>query len=466
MKHLIALVFTTALFIAAPAVAQENGLTLTFDKTVTQLDSRVKETPPDAARTESLSVTLYPDALSTRTGAAEKIYTFADKTLTMIDHDAKTYSITALHAVPITLHRERMNQIGLKISRSRAALNTDAFVGKLGDDLDIDMRYGTVSMTKTNHLVMPKSENGVTTFTGNKAVLATVTQGTEAIPETLKKSWARFLTYETALHPVIDKAVAIAPNVFQMLDYASREPLNPLSTQTQFKFVSAAPASAAPAVPEGYTRTYSKEARLNAVLAKSMTGQAATMEERQKRISAHLAKSEYTPALLIALETTLALPPGEVAAKLDMIKGGLAAGQNMKAPLLAAARRVSATESDMNTYLNILDASENEALEMAYLLNAYKANHINNAIGRKKPHTDKDVALLAKARDYALKALEGNPYLAGVYADMAMEHFKDYDVASAFILWEHTAQLCPGHAQAVNAAKMKADAERDFPEFF
>lgn len=458
-------VFSIAALLCTQPAAAEN-LVLEMKRSVTFTPA--EESKPPVITREI--VTLYPDYVSMRVDNMERIYNFLNKSLIVFDHTAKTYLVYPLHAVPIYYNRERMRRLAQKIERNEAlrAAGGDAVEKVSFEDVDLDMALGAKSNNKSYHMIEKRQADGKTVFFDDKGDLAEFKIREGKLDKTFQKAYARYLTHETAIHPVIEEALGKAGQIFSVLSYNNRDPLRKANAHTQIELVqSSLQPEDSPKMPEGYTVKRSNEPLVNDIMAQSLTLPPLDLPAIDNHITTLIQGKQHMEAYLTASELSLMLSAAETAQIYkDVMEAGMLAGQSFKANQVAAITRAPQTEEDLEKFLSILDKAREEAGEKAYLIDYFKAGHIRKVLGAKSNPTDEEKQKLADARQTIVDTLKANPRLINPYLELGGQHYQNYEILDAFLFWDHATRLKPTHESIRAMQNMKAEAEKDFPEFF
>lgn len=453
-----------ALSWAQPAAAENLVLEMKRSVTFTPVEANK---PPVVTREV---VTLYPDYVSMRVDNVERIYNFLNKSLVVFDHTAKTYMVYPLHAVPIYYNRERTHRLAQKIERNEAvrAAGGEAVEKVSFEDVDLDMALGAKSNNKSYHMIEKKQVDSKTVFFDEKGDLAEFKIREGKLDKAFQKSYARYLTHETAIHPVIEEALNKAGQVFSTLSYNNRDPLRKANAYTQIELVqSSLQPEDAPQMPEGYTVKRSNEPAMDDIMARSLALPPLDLPAIDKHISALIQNDKHMEAYLTASELSLMLSAAETAQIYkEVMEAGILAGQSFKANQVAAITRAPQTEEDLEKFLSILDQAREEAGEKSYLIDYFKAGHIRKVLGAKQNPTDEEKQKLADARQTIVDTLKANPRLINPYLELGGQHYQNYEILDAFLFWDHATRLKPTHESIRAMQTMKTEAEKDFPEFF
>lgn len=469
MKKTLALL-AALLLLAAPAQAQ--SLKLTLQKTITTssqaADAAPEETGDNKSETETL--TLYPQQFSLQMGSTEKIYDFKNKAIFVVDHKTKTYLVYPLHAIPILYDRERTHRLSLKLARNKAMgqEGKQSFRDVSLIDIDLETLFSAKSTDKTGDMIATEVKGDKTLFMDGSFVMTSLTlRDNGTLPETLKGTYARFLTYETSIHPKIEAAIGKHPEIFSTLEYSNRDSLRKKTTRTKLTLVeSTAQTAIEPSLPAGYKQNLSTDPRMNDIMQRSLEIPLPDKEELRQKIRDHLKEHNNLQAYLVATEPALTLSAADVKRYMTFIRPGLAAGENFEENVLTAITRQPKTEHDLGRFIKVLEAAKERAGDQTYLIDYFIAFHTLNVLGRKQNPTPDDSDALVAAEAAMLASLDTNPRVFSIYIDLGTKAFQNYDVLNAFLYWEHAARLNASNPSMGAILRMKMEAERDFPEFF
>lgn len=452
----------------APAAAQAQSMTLQFDKNM-QMSHLTTGAPSAAAQTGEHTITLYPSAYSSRSAQSENIYDFDKKTFTVVNHGAKIYTVYPLHSVAIFRMRDRINRLGTKINLYQQRTGSASPpISVLTEDIDIDMMLSGSSNSKTTDKVKAQSEAGKTAYTDGKALtLATVTAGTDAVPQPLRKTYARFFVYEFTLHPAIKKPLGTQENAFKSLVFTNRDMFRNLAVTYTWTLGSATSSdAAAPVIPEDYKRRYHADAELDAAFKAALTPYTLDAAAFQTQTTTHIDKREYLQAFLKAQEARLSLDTATLATHTTTFNTAIKAAQNFEKGAYLSIVQTPDNPDELRQYVEILENAKPRAGDKAWLLDFYIARHTRDVILKKKAMSKADTEKLATARKDILHMLKNLPHHLPIYQQMADMHFAALEIPTAMLYWAHIAEIDSTGPVAKSFTTLKAETERDFPEYF
>jgi hypothetical protein len=453
----------------APAAAHAQSLTLQFDKSMQMTQLTAGAAPATGAQASEQTVTLFPAGYSSRSGQSENIYDFGKKTFTVVNHTAKIYTVYPLHSVAMFRTRDRINRLGMKITLYQQRTGSASPpISILTEDIDIDMMLSGNSNTKTADKVKAQSEAGKTTYTDGKTLtLATVTAGTDAVPQALRKTYAHFFIYEFALHPAIKKPLGAQANVFKSLAFTNRDMFRNLAVTYTWTLTGATSGdAAAPVIPEDYKRIYHADAELDAAFKAALTPYALDAAAFQGQTTAYIDKREYLQPFLKVQQARLSFSSAALAAHTNTFNTAIKVAQNFEKGTYLSIIQEPDDAEELKQYVDILENTKTRAGDMAWLLDFYIARHTRDVILKKKVMSKADTEKLAAVRQELLQMLKKLPHHLPIYQQMADLHFAALEIPTALLYWSHIAEIDSAGPVAKSLAALKGDTERDFPEYF
>lgn len=417
---------------------------------------------------EDHAVTLMPDVLSIRTGDTEDIYDFAAKRYYSIQHDKKTYFSSPLQGLPLYRHtlKERMTNAAY---RYESETHTNKFVrsggGYLEDvkglRLDLETIYGSISDSGQGGLIKTSVEGAKTAYASDYGPMADATPSATPVPPELAKAYRRFLAYGPVLHPVIEAALARSGTIVQTLNYQTRDHLGH-DVSAQWAFGGAAPATEAPALPQGYTQLYSADPDLNASITTAQQP-GPTEENYAQKTNAYMKQNDGMRAVLSLYEMLAALPKEESDKGSGLMDSIL---RSVNDPLaqktMMVMGRAQTTQSDIASAEATLKLAKKQAPDFGYFIDLYRARNMRAETALGLP----DESKIARVILMDANALLVNPWLAFAYADLGDSDFQGGDGLFAWTCWEQAQRLKPDPALEHKMTQLEQKAETDFPEYF
>lgn len=477
-----ALALTACSLFAFAADAAAQGLTLTYGvqqktKITTIAPQQVTSKVILAFRDEDSNVdnvvTLLPELLGIRAGKEERIYDFTKKVYTLIDHEKKIYNVMPLHTIPLAQSNLR-RQATQKAFDFESASGTGRMVKTMsgialdvnGPLVDLDALYASASDSKSHHLVRftPTAEAKV--FETDAGRMAAFRLSQTSLPAEIKKTYERFLVYGPVIHPDVEKQIAQSGNAFETLDYTTNDHAGRV-TKAEWKLTSAAPATAAPKVPDGYTEHFSLDDTINAAMTSAQQKGPGT-DYFAKQVKDYLMAGDPLHALLAMHEMLLSLPTKETDPLDNLTLQVLSAGgSDIVEGTMLTLTQTYTTKGDIEISNKALIRAKKAAPDYTHLLDIFRARNIRQQILLDEkaglPFNEKE---FNKSVKMDLNAITANPWLATAYADLGDALFSNGDSRLAWTCWQEAGRMKPDIASLKKVEDLKASAEKEFPEYF
>ena len=460
--------FALSLAVTCAAPVQAEGLRLTFEKRLQMTQLTTGAAPSASEQSVEQVVTIYPEAYSSRGGQSENIYDFKEKTFTVVNHSAKNYLVYPLQTVALMRSRDRLNRLGMKISMYQQQASTAHIpTNILMQDVDIDMILGTESGNTTADKIRPQKDGEKTVYSDGKTPLAIVSASTEAVPQTLRKAYALFVTYEFLMHPAIKKPLGAQSSVFKSLEYTNRDMFRNLAATHSWALKNAARTEeTAPEIPEDYTRIYHSDSQLDAAFKQALEPFTFDPEAFQAEVRTLIDQNKYLVAFLRAQAVQAMMAPKDVAAHQAAFATANRAAQNFERAAHLAIIQSPDTVTELRQYNDILEKSKPRAGDLTGMLEYYMAMHTRNVLGRKQALTKSETEQLAATRGQFTEAIKKFPHLVKAYRQMGDIHFAALEIPLAALYWSHLERIAPQSESAKAGLAMLAQVEKDFPEYF
>lgn len=468
LRKSCALFFACCFFCAIiPVAAQAESLALTFDKTTQTTQLAAGNTAAAGTQNVTQTITLYPDAYSSRSGQSENIYDFGKKTFTVVNHNAKIYTVYPLHSIAVFRDRDRLQRLNMKVSMYHQKASTALPLSVLMQDVDIDMLLAADKSTKTADKIKTQTEGNKTAYTDGTNTLATVETGSTPLPAALRKTYAHLMVYEFSMHPVIKKSAAAQEKIFQSLNFTNRDIFRNRAVNYNWALTSAAAGDAtAPEMPADYTRMYNGDRDVDAAFKTAQTPYVFDAADLQQKTTEWIQKQQYLHAFLYAQIIRLSMKPADFAKHQAAFSLPFKAAQTFERAAYLAVIQTPDTPPELKQYLDIFEKTKPRAAERAWLLDYYGARHTDAVLSKQKKMTRSETEQLAGVRGHLLQTLKNLPYLPSIYQSLGDKHDHAMEIPTAMLYWTQVQILAPESAGAKTFAALKADAERDFPEYF
>jgi tetratricopeptide (TPR) repeat protein len=468
--------------VTTPATAQ-TGLQLTYN--VSQ-KTKITSVSPESATYNKIIlqyadeqsavdnvITLLPDTLVIRAGNDERIYDFARKVYTVIDHKQKIYNVMLLHTLPLA-----RSNIRRQATQTAFDFETETQTGKMvktmsgvaldtnGPLVDLDALYAGASDNKSAHLIRFSATPQGNVFDTDGGRMASYTNSQTAIPPELMKTYLRFLVYGPAIHPDVEKQMGKTSNAFDKLEYTTNDHAGRV-TKAEWKLAGAAPATTASKVPDGYTEHFSLDDTINAAMTIAQKPGPDT-DYFSKKVKDYLKAGDPLHALLALHEALLSLPAEETKALDDLtLQVLMAGGGDIVEGTMLTLTQVFTTRGDIDLSNKALIRAKKAAPDYTHLLDVFRARNIHEliAIDEKegKPFNRKE---FNKSIKMYMNAITANPWLATAYADLGDGLFGNGDSMLAWTCWQEAVRMKPDLSGLKKLTELKATAEKQFPEYF
>lgn len=470
MRNSFRNIFLVFGFCSLASAAQAESLTLTFDKSLQMTQLVASATPAAGAQSAAQIITLYPNAYSSRTGQTENIYDYDKKTFTVVNHAAKTYTLYPLHSVALFRSRDRTSRLGMKITMYQQKTGSATPpISVLTEDIDIDMMLAANTNNKTAEKIKIKKEAGKIVFSDDKsAVIATAETGVpDSLPQALRKTYAHFIVYEFTMHPAIKKTLGAETGALKKLTFTNRDMFRNLAAVYTWSQKSSQQGTEnAPVIPENYKRIYHLDPELDAAFKASLTPYVFDSEGLQKEVSDLVDKRQYLLAFLKAQAVMLSMTPAEIKQHQEAFNTANKAAQNFRKAAYLAVVQTPDDAAELKQYTDVLEAAKSEAGDMTWVIDYFIDKHTRAILATKTNPSKSDLEQLAALQARYLMTLKRVPHNIAVYQATGDTHYSRLEVPTAMLYWSHVAALTPQSQTAHKLEQMKADAEKDFPEYF
>lgn len=468
--------------VTTPATAQA-GLQLTYN--VSQ-KTKITSVSPESATYNKIIlqyadeqsavdnvITLLPDTLVIRAGDDERIYDFARKVYTVIDHKQKIYNVMPLHTLPLA--RSNMRR---QATQTAFDFETETQTGKMvktmsgialdtnGPLVDLDALYASASDNKSAHLIRFSATPQGNVFDTDAGRMTSYTTAKNAIPPELMKAYLRFLVYGPAIHPDVEKQIGKTDEAFDKLEYTTNDHAGRV-TKAEWKLAASAPVTVLPKVPDGYIEHFSLDDTINAAMTIAQKP-GPNADYFAKQVKDYLQAGDPLHALLAMHEMLLSLPSKETDPLDNLTLQVLSAGGGdiVEGTMLTLTQTFT-TRGDIELSNKALIRAKKAAPDYTHLLDVFRARNIHELIvideKEGKPLNRKE---FNKSIKMYMNAITANPWLATAYADLGDGLFGNGDSMLAWSCWQEAERMKPDLPGLKKVADLKLNAEKQFPEYF
>ena len=422
--------------------------------------------PESATLNEDVVVTLYPDELSVRRGSVDKIYDFHARRLFIVDDEKKSITSHSLYAYPVAKANKKHNRQAQNQNLGADKQSIAALSKTQQSDVDIDMEFGSVSDTKTSGEIKQTAADGETILTAEGKELAHFKLSETAIPEPLKASYAKFVLYETMLHPAIQKSLTAENKAFGALHYAVKD--RDWEAETDWTLTGTDKTGEASVVlPKNYAEIFSSNPLIDAAVKKSISDPKPTQQAYEAKIKAFLDKKDFLRAALASFEMTIILPP-DVVKQSPVFKQAQEEGvkDQFTEQTMADITRKPRTDDEFDIMVQGLSAAEITAPDYTYLLDVYEANHVMAWLAADRTAFVGETRTVGDVTHRLETAIIDNPWLAGVYHDLGGIYASNGQMEQAWDYWDQAVRISPDHPTVKAILDMQQAVAKDFPEYF
>ncbi len=380
-----------------------------------------------------------------------RVYNLADRVLQIIHPSKKSYNEISMYAIANFRIVELIHRQGLLASLDVTSIPKRKLGGPT-TQYGLETMFGLLSPGSQSQLKAPSEQAGLYEFTHKGLVVLAYRNSHHEIPETLRPSFRRLLSYEFPIHPAIRTHVATQARLPQEMsilyisDAGTREiglRLKSVRRETPTRFLH-------PLSDRQLVRSNVPEIR--ELLDKLAEKPVPTLKQSQQNVSnfvnASIRDERFLDGVLACLE--FIFQTGDNAY----------AGQ-----LMRRLQRVAADDAKTEQFFDAI-SGKSQAIR--------KLRESNGFEGYQKLHVmdymlgDKLLAEGAadEAHQYITKALAGNPWLVGAYVDLARIYIKRSDYPSGWQLFRAAQSVSPTHQDVRPVIALEEKLTRDLPDFF
>ncbi|MEX1363153.1 MAG: hypothetical protein AB1Z98_08510 [Nannocystaceae bacterium] len=204
-----------------------------------------------------------------------------------------------------------------------------------------------------------------------------------------------------------------------------------------------------------------------------------------------------TDALHGRVRAMLANPPRDLPSRLEQGRAAMADGRHLEALLSFVAHSIATTDTcasdvralneklskrelatkfmaalqsleqgqQVDRALKVYDKAEKKAGPVAHIVGLLRANAMTGLAAREQD-AERRAALVGRAREGFVRAIEADPGLAGVYKDLGDLYLSNYETTAAWDLWTLGRLLAPGHKIFTNVEAYEQHLQQAHPELY
>ncbi|MEZ0224237.1 MAG: hypothetical protein ACAH83_06780 [Alphaproteobacteria bacterium] len=405
------------------------------------------------------TVTLFPQIVDVRSGNKEMIYNFDSRQIYAADYSRKTLTTYPLCAIILSRQQDKERELQSLLKKQ----GTSSPAASPDDAIEIDMRYGGSSTTKTSEMIHISQQTGQTSFSAADRPLAVFSHSSNAIPEDLRGSYAHFLLYETNLHPVIWQSISSADNFFTMLNYTFRE--KDKKTEITMTLTSVQQTKAVGPDVQGLAPEITGDKAVDGAIVRSAAAPMGGVKGMEEKIGAFLKQKDSLRAGLAA--KVLELSHGSnVAISSALTQEALKPADSFAASVFEIAGNQPRTTEQFIQNMGKLNQAKEQAPDYAYLIEYFRATQIRSVVENRAQRSPEEENAMRAAFDKLSGAIVANPWLTGAYCDLGDAYFNAHEIPRALLMWEQAARLNESYPGLQRAWALQQQAQKDFPEYF
>ena len=397
-------------------------------------------------------VVLAPHQFSVQHEGHESVYDFEKETVTRIDHQNKTATILSLYAIPAfrvyeKRNREQINLIGEETNLAK--LKVDPF--------RLESLFGDKANTVSGQALVKTEQDGTFHYTYKEEPVADYQLSSFSLAPSLKDIYHKYLLYSFSIHPRIVEALSKETKLFRNLTYWNQAEVAKFDQRqlriSDFKEFS----GQSIIIPKSYDKKYALDARLDAVIKRSLKEPTPTEQSYISEMQALLAEGQAIEASFVFHEFSIQTGGKQLSSSMKQTIQQVFSEASPGSALLAvtnAIRKPPNSQASFNHKMRILETSRKTNPSHGYVLNVFMANYLSMT-GQYKV-----------SQSLILKALTENPFLTMAYNDLGDKYFRAYDMNNAWASWDHLRRLSldPSVKERVNT--LEKDLKENHPAYF
>ena len=397
-----------------------------------------------------MSVDLGDTYFSYTRGGILRIYDFVKKRLITIELSNKIYSDDSLFATILYRTMEFQNRLW-----PGGIFNIPRFKKDIPMASVFNEHLLSLEQKDKKPEVSEISKDGFLHFSSEgKELLSYSTKGEEVSPDN-KKMFITFFRYVFAGHPQILKKLSsdnVIPKSMCVNQFDSLLSETNLLTISMIKSTPDMLYSLENYIPGVLSND---KDRFSKILHDIKYSKTIDMESRlellQSRASEYFKNGNYLDMMLAYLECSLSsdLPLPKAFVKRKKV---LEEADTISKLYLTIKRKKNIKEAEES--LAILQEWEKNAKNERYLLKYYEANH-QSRIGKRQ-----------EAKDLYYEVIKASPLITGVYKDIGLLFFKEYDTVLAWRCWDVARKIAPKHDLLSQINEGETNLYKNYPEYF
>ncbi len=316
----------------------------------------------------------------------------------------------------------------------------------------LESMFGLLASGSRSQLKSPRERDGSYEFTHENVVVLTYRNSQYEIPDSLRPSFRRLLSYELPIHPTMRMHLATQAQLPQEMSIRYMSDGGVREIKLRLKSVGRETLSRFSHPPADHQLIRSYEPEVRELLDTLDKRPAPTLKQAQQAadsfVNASIREERFLDGVLACAE--LFYQTGD----------GAYSGQ-----LMRRLEQVADDDTRTKQFFDVMDG-ESQAIR--------KFRESHDFVGYKKLYVMDymlaDKLLSEGAGDEAhrllTKALAGNPWLIGAYVDLARMHIAEFDSLSAWHLIRAAQSISPTHQDLRPFIAVEENLANDFPDFF
>jgi hypothetical protein len=340
-------------------------------------------------------------------------------------------------------------------------------VGLQFDPIYSESMMGMKSPETAERAISTKIEEGKTNFQYKDQAIASFTQSPNTVPVDAEAPLSMFYIYETSMHPEARLALERGKKVPQRLSFhMDNSPAK--QVDRTFELLSVSTGNAKLELPKDAKRVYPEDSPIP------------RLRERIKELGGKPAFNQK--AQLVAYVTQARAAGRIIDAFLAVFENMYTTGERADDSFASLKQELLKTEDGaqllfgMRTPQDATGAKQFQVAldglgdlstktEKAYVVDIFRAKHwdkINQANNQRRvnlPDRQNPTFLY-------LRALQGNPFMGGVYAMLGEQYVNDYQTQTGWDVWDLGREVCPKNPMLDDVDAYEKKIEAKHPEFF
>ncbi len=409
--------------------------------------------PPDTVNVQRIAVTLADSAIYVSRKNQRRVYDFAKEKIYFLNTQAKNYDEAPLFAEIDFRRLEFFNRLRLK-----NMLNRDGIENQVGTHFELESLFGISRSDpeKPANLIELSKENILEYALHSRPVASFIFS--EIPLETRADIFARYLLYETQLHPAISRALVSQNKVPERMEFAfnnSGKRYKAVYFLEEYRKNTNLSEFGHQYYLYAYQSNNDLKTRINQIYGYIHSNDVVFPRKETiiQNFKQSLEKRRYIEAFLILTESNLASDEN-YDNEFALLK--TRADDNKRFQDFLSALLPSQNPDDLTNKIRYLEKLRKSIrhTKKAYLLDAFIASYYNG-LGE----NDKALQLFDNV-------IAQNPYITSIYMDIGNIYTEQYNMRMAWKCFEIVQHLYPSHPVNAEVRLRKKHLKETYPHFF